>query len=183
MRGLYCHTRSQRRAHHITTQSMCHHPHSRIISPRIHASSSPSSLTSSVCPYRSSRHARQNRPVAPSQREHSVLPTHSACALRRLQRGQSSSPQSFFWRQKWQVMPGVVGRCESIGWLVCNCRVKQVVKGARAPSPPTAATTHRCGCHTSSRAPRCCSAAPGTAPASSAPRWRRRCLRLACMIR
>jgi hypothetical protein len=48
--------------------------------------------------------------VAPPQRPHSVLPMHSACVLRVEQRGQPSSPHSFFWRQKWQVMPGQEGR-------------------------------------------------------------------------
>lgn len=49
--------------------------------------------------------------MAEWQRAQSDLPMHSAVVLRLLQRGQPSSPHSFFWRQKWQVMPGrrVVG--------------------------------------------------------------------------
>jgi hypothetical protein len=43
-----------------------------------------------------SRQALQNRPVALWQRLQSDLPMQSAVVERRLQRGQPSSPQSFF---------------------------------------------------------------------------------------
>jgi hypothetical protein len=72
-----------------------------------------------------SRHARQKRPVAPWQRLQSVLPMQSAVVLRRLQRGQFSSPHSFFWRQKWQVMPAGRHSNKQAGdeqrscWLFC----------------------------------------------------------------
>lgn len=52
-----------------------------------------------------SRQARQNFPVAEWHLEQSVLPIQSSSAFRVWQRGQSGSPQSFFWRQKWQQMP------------------------------------------------------------------------------
>jgi hypothetical protein len=61
-----------------------------------------------------SRQARQKRPVAPWQRLQSVLPMQSAVVLRRLQRGQFSSPHSFFWRQKWHVMPAAAAVQEQL---------------------------------------------------------------------
>lgn len=68
-----------------------------------------------------SRQARQKRPVAEWQREQSVLPMHSAVVLRLLQRGQSSSPHSFFWRQKWQVMPAdSKGHTHSCQWYAVH---------------------------------------------------------------
>mmetsp|Transcript_20884 Transcript_20884/g.34962 ORF Transcript_20884/g.34962 Transcript_20884/m.34962 type:complete len:205 (+) Transcript_20884:348-962(+) len=65
-----------------------------------------------------SRQARQNLPVAEWQRLHSVLPMHSSDVDRFSQRGQLGSPQSFFWRQKWQQMPTWESYTLPRPWLV-----------------------------------------------------------------
>jgi len=70
------------------------------------AAASFSARTSSrLVPYRTSRHARQNRPLAPPHRQHSDLPAQGAAASPPPHRPQPASPHSFFWRQKWQVRP------------------------------------------------------------------------------
>lgn len=58
-----------------------------------------------TCTHLMERQALQKRPVAAWQRLHSVLPRQSAVLSRLEQRRQSGSPHSFFWRQKWHVMP------------------------------------------------------------------------------
>lgn len=141
-----------------------------------------------------SRQARQKRPVAPWQRAQSDLPMHSAVVLRRLQRGQPSSPHSFFWRQKWQVMPArahtcgeeaAAARAAVSGGAVtpraraCRLRVdacRHCRHAAARRGRPHAALPHLPRCRTRSHGRRCCSAAPGTPPASplAARRYRRR---------
>lgn len=132
-----------------------------------------------------SRQARQKRPVAEWQREQSVLPMHSAVVLRLLQRGQSSSPHSFFWRQKWQVMPadskGGTHRRGVQGLPGPQHSTAQHATAQNTASPEAGATsqnarphqrkvsrgfTHLPRCHTWSHVQLLRSASPGTVSAS-----------------